>query len=195
MRTGNGKRDMELNEFTAFSGYAHDKGVIFYYGGYFSQSIIAAVADALRSRLEAREPCAVTTRRVFSSFIEMAQNILHYSVGEIDARSPPTDGLRYGAVAVGCNDDKYFVMCGNLVSDEFVPALREKLDPICRMTLAEVKETYRQQLRSRTAATGNGAGLGFLTLARDVTEPIQYALVKLTDGNDSHTFFYLRATI
>lgn len=186
---------MELDEFKAFSGYAHGKGVIFYYGGYFSQSIIAAVADALRSRLEAREQRAATTRRVFSSFIEMAQNILHYSAAGADCRSRSENALRYGAVAVGQSGDKYFVMCGNRVCNDFVPMLREKLDPICRMTLAEIKEAYRQQLRSEAAPDSNGAGLGFLTLARDVTAPIEYSLVSIPDENDSHTFFYLRATI
>lgn len=186
---------MELSEFKAFSGYAHDKGVIFYYGGCFSQSIIAAMADALRSRLEARESRAATTRRVFSSFIEMAQNILHYSASEVDSRPRSESGLRFGAVAVGFDADKYFVMCGNLVRNEFVPMLREKLDPICSMTLAEIKEAYRQQLRSETDASSNGAGLGFLTLARDVTEPMEYSLVSLPDEAECHTFFYLRATI
>lgn len=195
MKNGNGMRAMELNEFKAFSGYVHDKGVIFYYGGYFSQGIIASVADALRRRLEARERRPATTRRVFSSFIEMAQNILHYSVGGNEGRSSPADGLRYGVVAVGYNDDKYVVLCGNRVSNALVPVLREKLDPICRMTAAEIKEAYRHQLRSEAAATSNGAGLGLLTLARDVTEPIQYALVGRPDESESCKFFYLRATI
>lgn len=186
---------MELNEFSAFSEYAQDRNVIFYYGGYFSQSIIAAMADALRYKLEAREARAATTRRVFSSFVEMAQNILHYSAEGIDGRPCGDGGLRLGSVAVGCEGGRYFVMCGNLVRDEFVSVLHEKLDPICRMTLAEIKEAYRQQLRAETEATSNGAGLGFLTLARDVTEPIQYSLVSQPHGEERCTFFYLRATI
>lgn len=186
---------MELSEFMSFSKESHDKGVIFYYGGYFSQSIIAAMADALRHKLEARESRTATNRRVFSSFIEMAQNILHYSASDIGQRTQEEGALRFGSVAVGCDGDKYFVMCGNLVHNEFVPVLREKLDPICRMTVTEIKEAYRQQLRTETAATSNGAGLGFLTLARDVTEPIQYSLVNVPGKTaDCHTFFYLRAT-
>lgn len=180
---------MELSEFMAFSKESHDKGVIFYYGGYFSQSIIAAMADTLRHKLEARELRAATSRRVFSSFIEMAQNILHYSASGIDSRAQDEGALRFGSVAVGCDGDKYFVMCGNLIRNEFVSILREKLDPICRMTLTEVKEAYRQQLRTETAATSNGAGLGFLTLAREVTEPIQYSLTDIPGKSGFNTFF------
>ena len=186
---------MELSEFMAFSKESHDKGVIFYYGGYFSQSIIAAMADALRHKLEVRESRTATNRRVFSSFIEMAQNVLHYSASGIDDRAQDEGALRFGSVAVGCDGDKYFVMCGNLVHSEFVPMLREKLDPMRRMTLAEIKEAYRQQLRTEAAATSNGAGLGFLTLARDVTEPIQYSLIDVPGKAECHTFFFLRATI
>jgi len=42
--------------------------------GYFSHSVIGAMGDTLRHRLEAQGTKGAITRRVFSTFVEMAQN-------------------------------------------------------------------------------------------------------------------------
>src|SRR6218665_800508 len=74
-------------EYGAFFELARQNRVIFYYVGYFSQNIIAAMAEAVKLQLEVSGVAGPTRRKLFSSFVEMAQNIIHYSADALT--SPP----------------------------------------------------------------------------------------------------------
>lgn len=187
---------MPLDVFNAFRDAAAEKGIIFYYNGYFSQNIIAAMGDALRQKLQSEEGGA-KTRKVFSSFIEMAQNIVHYSAEQLTRSTHQEASVRLGAVAVGRQGDRFFVLCGNVLDNSAVDRLREKLESVRAMSAEEIKKAYREQLRNDEHGDINpdskGAGLGLLTLARDAAEPIQYAFVPVE--NELYCQFYLRAVI
>lgn len=189
---------MKLDVFNSFRDIAHDNGVIFYYAGTFSQNVIAAIGDSLKQRLDAVHASSAARRKVFSTFIEMAQNILHYAPA---IAAPEGDAMpaRYGALAVGRTDaEKFFVVCGNPVRMEDVSRLHEKLEPLRQMSIDQIKAAYREQLRNEDHAsdtTSKGAGLGFLTMARDATEPIEYSIAFASEAGGGRADLYLRATI
>ncbi len=182
---------MNLGLFNNFCSQAAQSGILFYYTGEFSQNVIKVMGETVQQRMDAIGANGPARRKVFSAFVEMAQNILHY------ADTTPGDGATIGALAVGRTDDKYFVVCGNPVRLEHVARIREKLDPLRSMTLEEIKAAYRQQLRNDEHdqdVVSKGAGLGFLTLARESSEPIEYQIVHRS-GDDTYAEFYLRAAI
>ncbi|MFX7840615.1 SiaB family protein kinase, partial [Acinetobacter baumannii] len=83
--------------------------VIFYYVGYFSQSIVTAMAEAVRLRLEQSGTAGPTRRRLFSSFVEMAQNIIHYSADTLTPPEQNQNELRHGSVCIGIDEEgRYF---------------------------------------------------------------------------------------
>ena len=89
-------------------------------------------------------------------------------------------------------------MCGNLVQKQHVARIRERLEPLKNMSLDEIKQDYRAQLKSdhcHDDVVSKGAGLGFLTLARDATEPIEYALIDAPGHENELSCFYLKAII
>src|SRR6218665_885884 len=115
-------------EYGAFFELARQNRVIFYYVGYFSQNIIAAMAEAVKLQLEVSGVNGPTRRKLFSSFVEMAQNIIHYSS---DALTPPTQGqreLRHGSVCIVEQDDGHLLLCANPVETAVADDLRHKLD-------------------------------------------------------------------
>lgn len=186
---------MQLESFNAFRRAAQQQGVIFYYSGYFSQSIVAAMGDTLKHKLAVTEAKAPIARKVFSTFIEMAQNIMHYSASDVKTEDEAGFQMRHGSVAVGVENKKYFVVCGNRVERGYAEGLKERVEKIRQMSVEEIKQAYRVQLRGKTEAGSKGAGLGLLTMARDVTEPVQYTFDEglVEAGND--IYFYLKAII
>lgn len=84
------------DKYGSFFHLARQHQVIFYYVGYFSQNIVAAMAEAVRLQLEVAGVPGPTRRKLFSSFVEMAQNIIHYSA---DALTPPTRTMASCATA------------------------------------------------------------------------------------------------
>lgn len=184
---------MQLDVFNAFRDCALRQGVQFYFNGYLSHNVIGAMGDTLRHRLEAQGTKGTVTRRVFSTFIEMAQNILNYASDQEPVEAERK--MRQGAVAIGQLGEHFYIICGNHIEREHVERVRAKLDAIRAMSADEIKQAYRQQLRSETDdPLSKGAGLGFLTVARDSSTPIEYCFVEHVDGRNQ-VDFYLKATI
>ena len=186
------KLDDDYNQYREFCEFARQKNVIFYYVGYFSQNIITAMSEAVRLRLEQSGTAGPTRRKLFSSFVEMAQNIIHYSSETLTPAAQDDDEIRQGAVCIGKSGERYYLLCANQVATQDVDALREKLEPLKTMTLEEIKRAYQNTLRADLPEGSKGAGLGFLTVARDASEPLEFEFVPCAAGRQ---MFYLKATV
>ncbi len=169
--------------------------VVFYYQGYFSQNIISAMADAVRTGIEHVGAESKTRRRLFSSFVEMAQNIIHYSAESLTPPEQASDEMRQGSVRI-CKhvNNKYSLLCANPVRTEVADQLQEKLVNLRTMTMDDIKKAYKKILMSNEQEDGSkGAGLGFLTMARDASEPLEFEFVPSEEP--SIAIFYLKAAI
>ena len=174
---------------------AREHQVIFYYVGYFSQHIVAAMADAVKLQLEVAGVAAPTRRKLFSSFVEMAQNIIHYSADSLTPASQNDGELRHGSVCIRREfDGSFSLLCANPIEPLMAEELRVKLTALRSMTLEEIKLAYRQTLREDTPDGSKGAGLGFLTVARDAREPLEFDFDANNESGDSPVF-YLKAAI
>ena len=70
------------------------------------------------------------------------------------------------------------------------------IDALRIMSMAEIRDAYRAQLRSGDAdADSKGAGLGLLTVARDAAGPIEYSLADMPGYENRLLYFYLKATV
>lgn len=189
---------MQLNLFNAFRNSAEFNGILFYYNGSLTQNVIITMADSLKHRLEEESAHTnpVKSRKLFSSFIEMAQNALHYSPTSYSNKGEE----KIGAIAVGMSGDKFYIVCGNLIEKQYADRIREKIDPLLTMTIDEIKKAYREQLKNESHEADDevskGAGLGLLTIARDSSQPIEYSITDADCDTDRDlSYFFLKATI
>lgn len=184
---------MNLDDFSRFRASVAASNVIFYFSGTLTQHIVAAIGDALRARLAAEDVKGPTARKVFSTFIEMMQNIVNY------AENPAIEGdkasMRQGTVAIGDSAGRYYIVCGNRIGQEHVERVRGKLERVRTMSLDEIKQEYKAKLRQESEATSKGAGLGFLTVARDASEPIEFGFQPDPEQPELFSLFFLKATI
>ncbi|MDD3519342.1 MAG: SiaB family protein kinase [Chromatiales bacterium] len=183
---------MSEQKYYEFLDYAQQRDILFYYVGYFSQAIISSMAETVRLHLETNGVPSSTRRRLFSSFVEMAQNIVHYSAASLPA--PEADGeIRYGSVCIGQEGERYFLLCANPVNPADVEILRARLDALARMSMEDIRQAYKTSLRAGTPAGSKGANMGFLTVARDASAPLESSF---RSGNSTErTMFYLKAMI
>lgn len=192
---------MNQPDFERFQVSAQDHGVLFYYAGEFSPAMISAAADTLKARLATEDASGPAKRKVFSTFVEMAQNILHY------AAASPSEGVQAtprGAIAVGRLSDggtcgQYWLVCSNPVNVEHVARLTDKLTALRAMSLEEIKQSYREQLHndahSSTDTQSRGAGLGLLTMARDASAPLEFSFASTPEPHDRTALFHVKARI
>ena len=168
--------------------------VFFFYEGYFSQSIIEACADALRMRLEAKTASTKTTRRLLGAFIELGQNIVHYSAESLTPEDALDAEIRFGGLRVEEVGDRFIITCSNPVTAAGYERLDRKLSVLVTMSLEEIKQHYREALRAEGDVESKGGGIGLLTLARDSSEPLLYRFDEIP-GHPSHKMFNLTVTV
>lgn len=183
-----------VNDQLAFCEIARKHRVIFYYVGYFSQNIVAAMAEAVKLKLEVSGVNGPTRRKLFSSFIEMAQNIIHYSADALTPGEQINNEVRHGSVCISENDGQYSLLCANPISTQIAEELRQRLETLRGMTMDEIKQAYKASLRAEPDENSKGAGLGFLTMARDAREPMEFEFWPMEQRPDV-AMFYLKAAI
>ncbi|MYM67190.1 hypothetical protein GTP45_10140 [Pseudoduganella sp. FT55W] len=185
---------MLYEEFNDFFDVARKRHIIFFYVGYFSQHVVAAISETIKARLDVAGAAGPTRRRIFSSFVEMSQNIMHYSSDSLTPDEQAENQIRRGSFCIGMKGDSFFLLCANPVDSANVQRISSRLEPLHTMTMEEIKSAYKKALRDETPADSKGAGLGFLTMARDASEPLEFEFVKDAHNPDA-TIFCIKAII
>ena len=189
---------MNMSEFIgqegAFLELAQQRNLIFYHKGYFSQNIVAAMSEVVKLQLEVAGVGAPIRRKLFSSFIELSQNIVHYSSDLLVVGQAQGGAIREGAVYMVTEGARHLILCVNPIATAAVKDLRETLEPLRNMSVDEIKQAYKASLRADTPAQSKGAGLGFLTMARDASEPLEFAFFPRAHDPET-TLFRLKTTI
>lgn len=185
---------MLAQELLDFRSAMQQRGVIFAYSGYVTESVLSGVGDAVKQKLTIEDANTKTIRSVFSVFVEQMQNIIRYSAEKVPPDTAIKAGfeLRYGVLTIGKEGDDYVVHAGNLIDRKDLERIRGRLERVVGMNRAELKHLYKEQLRAPADEKSKGAGLGFTEIARRATKPIEFDFMEI---GDEHSFFALKASV
>ncbi|NBC29324.1 MAG: hypothetical protein GVY29_04955 [Spirochaetes bacterium] len=151
-----------------------DQGVMICFNGPFSHSVIEQLGDAVRNYLQSANAPQDSVADVFSVFIEQAQNLKNYAASTslgADEYSPE----RNGTLAIAREEGRYIVSSGNIIRNEEVTPLRQRLAEIASADAEELKKMYKKRLRE-PVAEGEGPGLGLIFMARKSPEPLRFSI-------------------
>ncbi len=140
------------------------------FNGVMSQDAIVGLGEVLRSELHQYHPLNVVNK-VFAVFIEMTQNILHYSIDKCE-----TNGkiIGKGGVFVMRIPGGYNLVAVNLVSEKQKTYLENKCETVNGFSEDEIKDHYLNRRKRVTEGESKGAGLGFIDMVRRSGNPIDY---------------------
>lgn len=179
------------DEMLALREMLAQKGTVISYSGFITEEILTSIAKALRKKLELDGQDKFKSRRIFSVFVELFQNVIRYSAeSQIKQDVEDPVDLRYGLLSIGEQDNVHFVCCCNLVNREDVSRLNETLARIKSMKREELKELYKETLRGETPQYSKGAGVGFIEIARQAPFGFDFGFV---DVDNDYAFFCLKA--
>lgn len=168
-------------------------GVLLSFSGDVSEKVLFSLGEVLKLRMVHGETDASIAKRVFSVFIEQAQNIIRYSADKVSEAKPESgSAVSAGMIVVGVEGGRFFVMCGNEVPGEHVPPLRERLSKIAGMGPDELKAYYREKLRQPPDEGSLGGSIGLIEIARRASAPVEFDFQDLAAGR---SFFSLKAMI
>ena len=166
-----------------------EQQILLCFNGPFSATLIEEIGHALRMHLESLQAPRPAVGDVFSAYIELTQNIRHYTTrkGLVGADAQATLVVSHGA------EGGYVVSAGNVVETADGEILAASIDALNQLDAAALKAAYKTQLRQpRDPEAKTGAGLGLIDLARKAREPLKYTLVPLDAGR---AFFSLHVAI
>ncbi len=159
------------------------------FNGPISRSLIEEIGNALRDYLTADHAAPSAAMDVFSVYIEMTQNIRHYTREQGWGEQDSSATVIVSRDAQG----RYVVAAGNLVEVADGERLIQSIEDLRPLDKVQLKAAYKEQLRRpRDAVVTSGAGLGLIDIARKASEPLQATLAPAHDGR---AFVSLRAVI
>ena len=165
----------------------NEKHILLCFNGTFSQGLIEEIGNALKKYLQS-EP-ASSALDVFAVYIEIAQNIQHYTAEQNYSAEDAS-----ATVVIGREDDGHYVItAGNVVEPADGEALVQRINELAALDKAQLRAAYKEQLRKPREEGEGGAGLGLIDIARKASAPFSCALRPVNSGQKC--FFSLRVVI
>ena len=169
-----------------------EQGIVFCYSGYMTEDILVSIGATLRQKMALVKADKSASRAIFAIFVEEAQNVIRYSSGVLSEEGPPPKELRRGFLAVGREEEGYFVCCGNLVRNSDVERLKGHLEHIQGMNQDQLKKLYKEVLKGEVPEGSKGAGVGFIDIARRAKGGFEF---DFKTSKDDCAYFFLKAFI
>ena len=180
---------MLAEEYFRFKKEVNEKNIIFSFVGYVSENILVSLGEALKQKMAIEETDINTTKKVFSVFVEQVQNIIRYSAERIGDEKRE---MSSGVISVGCEQGRFFVICGNTVMRDQVAGLQERLTTLRSLDKDAIKAFYKEKLKEPPEVDSKGAAIGLIEIVRRSSQPIEFDFMNI---DEQKCFFCLKAFI
>lgn len=155
-----------------------DNTLIFYKGS-FDEKVIAVVSQSIRRNVTENPSVA---KKVFSVFVELAQNIAFYSA-ERNVINNQTKGAGIGLVVVNDYPSHYTIKAGNLVTNKDSIRLATKCTSINSLNRDGLRQLKRRH-RNMPSVNKDSGNIGLIQVALLGNSPLRINLQTI-DANFS----------
>jgi len=155
--------------------------IIMAHCGAFSQDLVNSLGLGAEEILIASNEKRPMIRTIFSVLIEGMQNIKVH--GE-----PNKGNVKSGILVLARGADCYKISFGNLILNDFIPAMKQRLTAVNLLNEIQLKERYMQVLSERILSNQGGAGLGFITMRMKAKSYLNFHFEKVSDEKSVFTF-------
>lgn len=125
-------------------------------------------------------------KKVFNVLVECLQNVSRHA--------EPEKGKDHESsiLLIGRNDKSFFIITGNMMSNDKTAQLKEKLNQINQLNPDELRDKYKEMMNQMEFSDKGGAGLGLLDIARKSANKFEYDFRKWSENK---TYFTLKVNI
>ena len=157
------------------------------YRGYFTHNITKKILTLADLNIQKAVPFSTIQKRIYYIMVEGLQNITRHQ-DEIEDGNEEYPGI----FSIQKQDNKYYVTTGNLVLNDKIPILKEKIKHINSLEKDELKKFHKEILRSGAISDKGGAGLGLIEMARKSSNKLISSFELI---NEKYSYFYLQTQI
>lgn len=176
-----GKSAVQLEKLMA------DNNLYLIWSGHLSPELGNEVLSFTETQLSETDADAVIRRKVFIILMEALENIARYSPESEEEK-------KYGMplAMIRMKDHIYLITTGNLIPNENVGALREKLDLINSCDKTSLKELFKNALLKQNLESESTGNMGLIEIARISGNPLSYNFERI---NDLYSYYTLTVRV
>lgn len=176
------------------------QSAVLYYKGPFDKDILANISLQLRRRFTDNPRMSA---KLFSIFIELAQNIAYYSEEsnffydeeikkDIKYSNEERKNNGVGTVVIHNNDTEVILSAGNLVPSEKVKEIIAKCEEINSLSTEELRALKKEVRSIDRTQEQKGGNIGLIQVALKSEHPLQ---VEFKEVDDKNSYFIISSTI
>ena len=152
-----------------------DGKVIVSHFGEFSQDLVNSLSTSIEDMMSESGDKKGTVKRMFSILVEGLQNIrIHGGRDE--------DNNQVSFLIIMQTEDKYKITLANLVVQENIQTIINRIEHLNKLELPAVKEMYMEVLSNGIMSNKGGAGLGFITMSLKSKNKLKYHAEEVSDN-------------
>jgi hypothetical protein len=172
--------------FVEYHSQISQNNVMLSYKGPLTDVLLSEFSRDIRQKLSEEDP--KTGKKVFSIFMELAQNVLFYSkeVNHFGNKD------KVGTLVIVHNDEYFKLITGNLVFKSAVSRLVQKFEVINSLDREALREYKRQLRNDPRGEESKGAGIGLVQVALTAGNELE---VKIKELNNDYAFYAIIVNI
>ena len=164
-----------------------ENNIYLIWSGHISPDVGKEVLSFTETKLVEEDIESNLRRRVFSILVEILENVAKYSPGR---EAEEKFGMPVAMIRLV--DKVYSLTTGNLILNENVEHLKEKLDIINKYDKVGLKELFRKSLSGQTINTDSTGNMGLIDMARKSGSKLVYQFEKI---NDLYSYYTLTVKV
>jgi len=184
---GNNEKQFHGKSVAQLERLMADNSVYLIWSGHISPDVGKEVLSFTETKLVEEEVEANLKKRVFSILVEILENVAKYSPGR-----EPEEEFGMPVAMIRLIDKEFSLTTGNLILNDKVEHLKEKLDTINKYDKIGLKELFRKSLSGQTISTDSTGNMGLIDMARKSGSKLVYQFEKL---NDTYSYYTLTVKV
>ena len=131
---------------------------------------IGILLNELKKKKETTDIHPVVYKKLLTLMIEVLENILKYSEHFEDFTSEKPEFLP--EVELNFGENEYILIARNPIRQDAMRIIKERIERLNNSDEKALKEFYRETITNGIFTEKGGAGLGFIEMAKIVTQPM-----------------------
>jgi hypothetical protein len=164
-----------------------ENNVYLIWSGHISPDVGKEVLSFTETKLAEDDVESNLKKRVFSILVEILENVAKYSPGR-----EPEEEFGMPVAMIRLIDKVFSLTTGNLILNEKVEHLKEKLDTINEYDKIGLKELFRKSLSGQTITSDSTGNMGLIDMARKSGSKLVYKFEKI---NDTYSYYTLTVKV
>lgn len=164
-----------------------DNNIYLIWSGHISPDVGKEVLSLTETKLTEEDLESNIRRRVFSILVEIIENVAKHSEGrEVEQKhGMPVAMIRF-------ENNTYIMSTGNVIANDKIENLKEKLDTINASDRSGLKELFKNSLFQQNESTESTGNMGLIDMARKSGRKLIY---KFENINDQYSFYNLEVSV